>query len=349
MLAAVGGAAGAAGIGLAAANPRVREEAERALRFARPLDRAAAGPLNPPPLPPGRLVAVPGRGELFVRDTGGDGISTGTSNRVGRPAVLLLHGWGATADANFFNAYPVLAEGYRVVAPDHRAHGRGPRPAEPFTLEDCADDAAALLGALGIGRAIAVGYSMGGPVALLLARRHPDKVVGLVLGATALEFNREPVERLLWHGLTIGEGVMRHMGSDGMVDRILRDAVDKEPALAPYRSWLAGELRRGDRVGIIDAGHALAEFNALDWAGSLHTPAAVVLTTADRLVAPRKQRALAAALGAPLFELEGDHDAPVTDGPDFATVMRAAVDWVAEQAGTPGHSEPYRRIAPLPS
>src|SRR3954451_4691237 len=90
-------------------------------------------PEPPVELPPGRVVHVPGRGELFVRDTGGDG-----------PAVLLLHGWMFSADLNWFPVYAPLAEaGYRVLAIDHRGHGRGLRTHVPFRLSDCADDAAA--------------------------------------------------------------------------------------------------------------------------------------------------------------------------------------------------------------
>ena len=51
---------------------------------------------------------------------------------------------------------------------------------QPFRLEDCADDIAALLAALGVDRCIAVGYSMGGPIAQLLWQRHPHLVDGLV-------------------------------------------------------------------------------------------------------------------------------------------------------------------------
>ena len=61
------------------------------------------------------------------------------------------------------------------------------RSAEPFTLEDCADAAAALLGQLGTGPVIVVGYSMGGPVGLLLARRHAGTLAALVIQATALQ------------------------------------------------------------------------------------------------------------------------------------------------------------------
>jgi len=83
----------------------------------------------PPYLPPGRVINLPGRGEVFVRDSGG---------APAHPAVLLLHGWTASADLNFFAAYAGLAESYRVVALDLRGHGRGMRSAEPFSLEDCA-------------------------------------------------------------------------------------------------------------------------------------------------------------------------------------------------------------------
>ena len=69
----------------------------------------------PPALPPGRVMALPGRGEVFVRDSGG------TSSR---PAVLLLHGWTASADLNFFPVYAGLSDSYRVIALDLRGHGR---------------------------------------------------------------------------------------------------------------------------------------------------------------------------------------------------------------------------------
>src|SRR3954453_9074565 len=68
------------------------------------------------------------------RDSGGDG-----------PALLLLHGWMVSADLNWIRAYDALAgAGYRVLALDHRGHGRGLRTPEPFRLADCAGDAAAL-------------------------------------------------------------------------------------------------------------------------------------------------------------------------------------------------------------
>ena len=334
-VAGLAGASAAAVAAAALADPTVRAEIHRLRRFSRPLDTFAAGPPVSPPLPPGGTVAVPGVGEMFVRDSdpgGGRGV----------PAVVLLHGWGATADVNFFNAYGPLADDYRVLAFDLRGHGRGLRSDETFQLEACADDAAALLAALGVERAVAVGYSMGGPVALLLARRHHSHVAGLVLEATALEFHDGVQERLLWRGLTVVEALLRHGTGDGVVQRVLREAVDKEPTLDEYRAWLAGEFRRGYVRGIVDAGRALSRYDARPFAARLGLPAAVVLTTQDRLVPPRKQRMLAATLQATVFELAGDHDVPITAGPAFGRVTRAAVDDVARRGG-------LYRMTPVPA
>ena len=115
---------------------------------------------------------------------------------------MLLHGWTATADLNFFKVYEPLAEHVPVLAFDHRGHGRGLRSRKLFRLEDCADDVVAVADAIGLERFIVVGYSMGGAVAQLLWQRHRERLLGLVLCATAPHFNRQRNERLSFLGLT---------------------------------------------------------------------------------------------------------------------------------------------------
>ena len=81
-----------------------------------------------------------------------------------------------SADLNFGGLYDdVIAAGYRVIAIDHRGHGRGPRPLVPFRLTDCADDAAAVMRTLGVAPAIVYGYSMGGAIAQLIAHEAPRR------------------------------------------------------------------------------------------------------------------------------------------------------------------------------
>ena len=100
-----------------------------------------------------------------------------------------------SADTNWYRAYGPLAErGYRVIALDHRGHGRRLRSPDPFRLADCAGDAAALVRELDCAPVTAVGYSMGGPIAQLLARDDRDLVSGLVLCATAAHW-QEPNQR----------------------------------------------------------------------------------------------------------------------------------------------------------
>ena len=141
----------------------------------------AGQPDAAPWLPPGRYVWLPGRGRTFVRELAGP---------PGAPMLILLHGWTATADLNWFACFHPLAERFRVIAIDHRGHGRGLRSIEPFRLEHCADDVAALARELGIDRFVPVGYSMGGPIAQLVWQRHRELVDGLVLCATSAHVHR---------------------------------------------------------------------------------------------------------------------------------------------------------------
>ena len=82
---------------------------------------------------------------------------------------------------------PVAVEaGRRVVAPDLPGFGRSAVPAErsDYSIDRYADLVAALVGELGLGRVVLVGLSMGGYIALAVARRHPDVLAGLVLADT---------------------------------------------------------------------------------------------------------------------------------------------------------------------
>jgi pimeloyl-ACP methyl ester carboxylesterase len=307
-----------------AAKAATRQRARQAVRPARRPRGDIARPPVPPALPPGRVMNLSGRGEVFIRDSGG--IS-------GSPVVLLLHGWTVSADLNFFSAYACLAKSYRVIALDLRGHGRGMRSVEPFSLEDCADDAAVLLEQLGAGPAIVVGYSMGGPVGLLLAQRHREQVAAVVMQATALEWRRAVRERAVWRLLPVLDLSLRFGVGAGFAERALRQAVKGDPELTGYRPWLAAEFRRATARDLVAAGRALSRYDARPWADQLDVPAAMLVTTRDRLVRPAKQRELAKALRASVLEIDADHDLPLMKGREYGRLTRLAVDNVASAAG----------------
>ena len=81
------------------------------------------------------------------------------------------------------NQIPVLAERYRVIAPDLRGYGETDSPDEAFNH---VDDLEAVLKALDIHAAVFVGCSMGGGLAVDFALRHPGQVIGLVLIGTSV-------------------------------------------------------------------------------------------------------------------------------------------------------------------
>ena len=101
-------------------------------------------------VPRGRQLDLPGRGTTWVRETPGP---------PGARSVVLLHGLAATGGLNWVGTFEVLAEHFRVIALDHRGHGRGIRTRH-FKLEDCADDVAALVEQLGLEAPLLVGYSI---------------------------------------------------------------------------------------------------------------------------------------------------------------------------------------------
>ena len=98
----------------------------------------------------------------------------------GATALVFLH--GGLANARFWeHQLDAFASDYRVVAIDSAGHG-GSSSTErtEWTLATFADDVVAVMDALALERAVLVGNSMGGPIALEVARRLPERVVAIV-------------------------------------------------------------------------------------------------------------------------------------------------------------------------
>lgn len=95
----------------------------------------------------------------------------------GKP-ILMIHGNGGNMRA-FSRIVPYFAAKYQVILADSRSQGKSKDPDHPLTFEMMADDFAALLDAMHIQSAYVIGWSDGGINALLLAMRHPEKVIAL--------------------------------------------------------------------------------------------------------------------------------------------------------------------------
>jgi len=118
-------------------------------------------------------------------DVGGHALRVETRG-AGPPHFVCLHGLADTLSI-WSRLAPALAEHGRVMLVDQRAHGGSDARPGPYRREDLATDVRALLDRLDIDRAVLVGHSMGGVVALTTALAYPERVAGLVLLGTASE------------------------------------------------------------------------------------------------------------------------------------------------------------------
>ncbi|MCU1465420.1 MAG: catD 6, partial [Actinomycetia bacterium] len=229
-----------------------------------------------------RFVDLPGRGSFHIHVRGS----------AHGPAVVLLHGLGASAELNWSATMPALHGDLRVAAPDIRGHGET-RASVRFTLEDAADDVVALADALALETFIIVGYSMGGAIAQLVHLRRPERVRGVVLCATSRSFRSALRERAVFVALPPA--------------RLAARVIPGEVAQAAARR-VAAHLVDGacdaviDRNHTFDVGHtfeaaaALGQFDSRDWIARIDVPAAVVVYLRDQLVPTNQQFALARAL-----------------------------------------------------
>jgi pimeloyl-ACP methyl ester carboxylesterase len=272
----------------------------------------------PQHIPRGRRIVLHKRGTTFVRTIKGP---------PGAPTVVLLHGWSATAALNWFQAFGPLAEHFRVIAPDLRGHGRGLRSARRFRLADCAADVAETLRCLDAEPAIAIGYSMGGPVAQLLWRDHPDVVSGLVLCATGADFfpgNREryafaALSQILASTTRVG-GALAWLPA-GAARRVLNVSPrERDPQLT---DWARREMSKHNLRMLLEAGQSLATYSSRSWLHQVDVPTTVLITSQDAAVSPMAQLRMAEEIPHARVDLiEGGHVACAL--PEFGPAVTAA-------------------------
>ena len=279
--------------------------------------------LPPVAIPEGTLTSLGDRGSTYVVDLPGPTPDA--------PAVLLLHPLGCTGRLGWFPSLAALNERFRVVVMDQRWHGQG-ICSDRFRLADCADDAAALITALGLDPVIVAGYSMGSVVAQMTWFRHRDLVGGLVLCASTDDFRHGTSERWFHTGMGLTMAGLRGVAyarSEAMAARAQRQAQRTHP-VDDLHGWALEEFRSTSPWAVGQALGKLGRFSSRDWIGGVDVPSAVVVLGRDRAIPADRQRALAMAIpGATMHEVDGGHASCVLGHDQFVPVLQEACQSVA--------------------
>jgi pimeloyl-ACP methyl ester carboxylesterase len=217
-----------------------------------------------------------------------------------------------------------------LIAPEMRGQGRGFRSRRRVRLADCADDTAALLDSLDSGPVIAVGYSLGGPVAQLLWKRHPDLVDGLVLCATAHTLMPGAREQWIFSTMMAAAAGSTRVGQMAArlparrLQRLMPVGSSSRPST--LNEWARAEMRRHSPRMILEAGVAMSNYSARRWIGKVDVPTTVVVTARDRAVPPLAQLHMALSIpGANIHRVDDGH--LICAKPAFAApIVNACLD-----------------------
>ncbi len=203
------------------------------------------------------------------------------------PALLLLHSLGTTL--HIWDAQAAaLSDRFRVVRPDLRGHGLSAVPRGPYSMEQMAQDAFALMDALGIARAHVAGLSIGGLIAQAMAQKAPERMQSLILCDTALAI--PPPE--MWHQRA---ATVRAQGMEVLVETVLARWVTAGFRTAPPALGLRAMLERTAPEGYAGAAEAIAGADFTASARSVHLPTLVVVGDSDESTPPSAAKALAEA------------------------------------------------------
>jgi pimeloyl-ACP methyl ester carboxylesterase len=226
-----------------------------------------------------------------------------------------------------------LLPGFKCIYFDNRGTGISDKPDGPYTAEQMADDARAVMDAAGVRKAKVYGVSMGGMIAQELALRHPEQVEKLVLGCT---FAGGPTVKLaapeIMAKLTMGSAMLA-TNPDRAFDMLMPVMVPEEfikahPELKPMvlaAMAASGNLTPPQTVPRAIAG--LASFNAYDRLSQIKCPVLIVHGDQDVLIPPENAAIMKSRLPqAEVYMIKGaGHAYPIAD---LAGVHNKIASWL---------------------
>ena len=220
----------------------------------------------------------------FVHATDGTRIHYEVTGKSGATPVLMIQGLGASKNA--WNLQRIaMATRFRIISFDNRGAGRSDKPTEPFTLEQMADDALAVLDAAGIETAHVVGASMGGVISQIVAVKYPHRVRSLTLVCTACRNHPWRQELLQSWAKTAEQKGMIEVGKEAaqwvMSPRSFR-------RLVPAFTWMGPLAALRPRHSFVSQIHAILDTreDLVDQLSTISAPTMVIVGNQD-ILTPR--------------------------------------------------------------
>ncbi len=227
----------------------------------------------------------------------------------GEPVFVCLH--GLVDDLAIWDRLvPGLADRGTVVRYDQRGHGEAGTPPGPCTRDDLAADAIAVLDRLGIDRAVLVGHSMGGIIAMTAAVIHPERVAGLVLIGTT---SQASAKAAAWYAKIADAGLAD--GIDGLSRTIYGSGQEREIS--------------GDAVGIAEVTRTLEQLHRdplTPYLDQVQCRALLVVGEHDPLGAKATEICAAALPAATVVDVDGVGHWVHVQNPD--RIVDAYDEWV---------------------
>jgi 3-oxoadipate enol-lactonase len=192
--------------------------------------------------------------------------------------IVLSHALGC--DLAMWNVLAdKLAEECRVIAYDHRGHGKSEVPVQPYSMEELADDAARVIRETQAGAVVWIGISMGGMVGQELALRHPELVSALVLANCTSRYPEEA--QIAWQQRIV---TVEQQGIPGVIETTLQRFFspafyEKDPKTvdAFRRRLLSTELQ-----GYLGCCHAVRSINTTDRLQQIAVPVQIIASEHDQ-------------------------------------------------------------------
>ncbi len=235
--------------------------------------------------------------------------------------MVLVHGLGDDHRA-WRRTLPDLVLSRRVILYDLRGHGATSLGTPAGTLAQLGEDLAGLLDALDLERALIVGFSLGGTIAMRIALDHPDRVTGLVLVATSSRVGRAAAD---WYAQ---RATMVETADPTLRATIQRDTEDVfRNSPAELEGGLTIRLQStSDPRGFGNACRAMAALNAQPLDPELPritAPTLIVASDLDQHCPPRASEIIAAGIPGSRLELinGAGHPIPVERPAEVARLI----------------------------